>query len=223
MNPIKVLIVDDHEMVRTGLRQLLETENDIKVVGEASDGVAGLELAKELHPDVAVLDVAMPKMGGLETIGLMRQALPNVKIVILSMFGKESFAHEALRAGAHAYILKGAPSDDLLKAIRAAHAGRYYFSKEMHATVISSYVNRRQAEEVQSSGYHQLSDRERQVFRLLIEGNSTAEIAKILCVSGKTAEKHRTSVVKKLNISSPVEMMKYAIRIGLVDPETWRN
>jgi len=223
MNPIKVLIVDDHEMVRTGLRQLLETENDIKVVGEASDGVMGLELAKKLQPDVAVLDVAMPKMGGLEAIGLLRQSLPGIKIVILSMFGKETFAHEALRSGAHGYILKGAPSEDLIEAIRAAHEGRYYFSKEMHATVISSYVTRRREEENTSTGYHQLSERERQVFRLLIEGNSTAEIAKILCVSGKTAEKHRTSVVKKLQISSPVEMMKYAIRIGLVDPETWRN
>lgn len=222
MEPISVLIIDDHAMVRAGLKQLLETEADIRVVGEAGDGVKGLELCKSLKPDVVVLDVAMPKMGGLEAIRLMRQSLPNLKIVILSMFSKESFAHEALRAGANAYILKGAPSEDLLEAIHAAFEGRYFFSEEMHAAVIDSYVHRREDED-SGSGYHQLTDREQQVFRLLIEGNSTAEIAKLLCVSIKTAEKHRTSLVKKLDISSPVEMMKYAIRIGLVDPETWRN
>jgi two-component system response regulator NreC len=222
MKTISVVIVDDHAMVRAGLRQLLGTETDIRVIGEAGDGVKGLEVCRTLKPDVVVLDVAMPRMGGLESIRLLRQALPEMKIVILSMFSKESFAHEALRAGANAYILKGAPSDDLLEAIHAAHEGRFFFSQEMHATVISSYVHQRQSEET-TTGYNQLSDREQQVFRLLIEGNSTADIAKLLCVSIKTAEKHRTSVAKKLKINSPVEMMKYAIRIGLVDPETWSN
>lgn len=222
MEPIKVLIVDDHAMVRAGLRQLLSTEPDIEVVGEASDGVAGLGKCKDLRPDVVVLDVAMPRMGGLEAIPLYRQAHPEGKIVILSMFSKESFAHEALRAGAQAYILKGAPSEDLLTAIRTVKEGQYYFSKEMHAAVISSYVQQRRTEDP-GSGYHALSDREKQVFRLVIEGNSTAEIAKILCVSIKTAEKHRTSVVKKLGTNSPVDMMKYAIRLGLVDPDSWRS
>jgi len=209
-------------MVRAGLKQLLKTEADINVIGEAGDGVQGLELCKSLKPDVVVLDVAMPKMGGLEAIQLLRQSVPKLKIVILSMFSKESFAHEALRAGANAYILKGAPSEDLLEAIHAAYEGRYFFSQEVHATVIHSYVHRRTNDNT-TTGYHNLTEREQQVFRLLIEGNSTAEIGKLLCVSLKTAEKHRTSVAKKLNINSPVEMMKYAIRIGLVDPETWRN
>jgi two-component system response regulator NreC len=220
MNPIKVLIVDDHEMVRTGLRHLLETESDIQVVGEASNGVDGLALAKKLRPDVAIFDVAMPKMGGLEAIGLMRQSLPQTKVVILSMFSKESFAHEALQAGASAYVLKGAPSSDLIKAIRSAQDGSYYFSQEVHARMINSYVNRSKNtnDEV---GYQSLSDREKQVFRLLVEGNKTADIADILCISGKTVEKHRTSLSKKLEVSNPVEMMKYAIRIGLIDPDSW--
>ena len=153
MGTISVLIVDDHEMVRAGLKRLLETEPDIHVVGEAGDGAEGLELCKSLQPDVVVLDVAMPKMGGLEAIGMLRQSLPEMKIVILSMFSKESFAHEALRAGANAYILKGAPSDDLLEAIHAAYEGRYYFSKQMHAAVISSYVHRRGGEET-TAGFH---------------------------------------------------------------------
>lgn len=219
---IRILIIDDHTMVRAGLRQLLETEPEFDVVGEASDGIEGLGLCRELKPDVVVLDVAMPKMGGLETIGLIRQSTPETKVIILTMFSKESLAHEALRAGASAYILKGAPSDDLLKAIHAVSAGRYFFSEEMHAAVIGSYVQQRRAQE-EKTGYHALSEREQQVFRLLIEGNSTAEIADILCVSTKTAEKHRASVVKKLAISSPVEMMKYAIRIGLIDPDSWRS
>lgn len=222
MEPISVMIIDDHAMVRAGFKQLLETEVDINVVGEAGDGIEGLELCKSIRPDVLVLDISMPKMGGLDMIQLLHQSVPETKIVVLSMFSKEAFAHEALRAGANAYILKGAPSDDLLEAIHAAYQGRFFFSKEMHAAVISSYVHRRESEE-KPTGYNQLSEREQQVFRLVIQGNSTADIAEILCVSGKTVEKHRTSIVKKLDISSPVEMMKYAIRIGLVDPETWRS
>ena len=221
MKPIRVLIADDHDMVRTGLRLLLETEDDIEVVGEAKDGFEALEMTKQLHPDVAVLDVAMPRAGGLEVIGLLQKALSEVKIVILSMYSKESFAHEALQAGAYAYVLKGAPSDDLLEAIRRAYRNQYFFSDEVHSKVIASYVNRQQKDKVQTTGYHQLSDREKQVFRLLVEGNSTAQVSGILCVSIKTAEKHRTNINKKLGISNPVEMVKYAVRTGLIDPENW--
>ena len=223
MIPIKVLIVDDHQMVRAGLRQLLATESDIEVIAEAGDGIEGLELAKKLRPDVAVFDVAMPQMGGLEAIALLQQAAPQVKVVILSMFSKEEFAQEALKAGAHAYVLKGAPSSDLLDAIRAAKEGRYFFSTDVHAKVIKTYAHRPRILANDATGYHQLSEREKQTFRLLIEGNTTAQIANILCISQKTSEKHRTSVVKKLGISNPVEWMKYAIKIGLVDPEVWRN
>lgn len=223
MKPIKVLIVDDHEMVRTGLRQLLATENDIEVVGEAGDGVEGLNMAKKLCPDVAVFDVAMPKMGGLEAIALLKQTTPQVNVVMLSMFGKEAFAQEAIQAGAHAYILKGAPSSDLLGAIRAAKEGRYFFSKEVHAKVVKGYAHRKSDNKQETSSYQLLTERERQVFRLLIEGNTTAQIAKILCISIKTSEKHRTNVVKKLGISNPVELMKYAIKMGLVDPEIWMS
>ena len=223
MSPIKVLIVDDHEMVRTGLRHLLEAESDIQVVGEANDGVEGLKMAKKLLPDVAVFDVAMPKMGGLEAISLLQKGFPQIKIVVLSMFSKESFAQEALQAGAHAYILKGAPGSDLLEGIRAAHEGRYFFSQEVHAKVVKGYTHQKQGQEAEAKGYNLLSEREKQVFRLLIEGNSSATIAKMLCISIKTAEKHRTSLTKKLGVSNPVELMKYAIRHGLVDPDTWRN
>lgn len=223
MTPIKVLIVDDHEMVRDGLRHLLESESDIEVVGEASDGLEGLELAQKLQPDVAVFDVAMPKMGGLEAIAQLHRKTPKVKSLVLSMFGKESFAHEALKAGAHGYVLKGAPSNDLLEAIRTAYEDRYFFSQEVHARMISSYVGRQRGQETESSRYDQLSEREKQVFRLLIDGNSSAEIARMLEISIKTAEKHRTNLGKKLDLSTPLEMMKYAIRIGLVDPDTWRH
>jgi two-component system response regulator NreC len=223
MKPIRVLIVDDHDMVRSGMRLLLDSEHDIKVVGEAGDGIEGLKMAKELRPDVAVLDVAMPRLGGLEMLGLLKVSLPQVKVVILSMYSKESFAHEALQAGAYAYVLKGAPSNDLLEAIRYANLGRYYFSKEVHSKLVESYVTSRQEKPVGTNGYHQLSDREKQVFRLLIDGNSTADVAELLCISIKTAEKHRTSINKKLGTSNPVEMMKYAIRTGLVDPDAWTS
>ena len=223
MNRIKVLIVDDHTMVRTGLRQLLDEEEDIEVVGEASDGIEGLELAQTLVPDVAVFDVAMPRMGGLEATRLVHQSVPQVKIVILSMFSKESFALEALQRGAFAYILKGGPARDLLEAIRAAYEGRYYFSEDIHAEVIKSYVQRRQPGKRDATGYDLLTDREKQVFKLILEGYSITAIAEKLDIGHKTAEKHRTTLSKKLGMSNPVEMIKYAVKIGLIDPDAWRS
>jgi len=217
----KVLIADDHSLVRTGLKQLLEIEEDIEVVGEASDGQACVAQAKTLQPDVVVLDIAMPGLSGLEAIALIKRAVPRIRIIILSMYSKEAFAHEALQAGAQAYVLKGSPSDDLIRAIRAVSEGRYFFSEEVHAAVIDGYVKGSRAE-LDRGCYESLSDREREFFQLMLEGKSTNEISNLLSISVKTGEKHRTSVVKKLGISNPIEMVKYAVRIGLIDPDTWK-
>jgi DNA-binding NarL/FixJ family response regulator len=222
MGQIRILIADDHAVLREGLRLLLETQLDMTVIGEAGDGIEALEQARKLKPDVILLDIAMPRMSGLETVSLIKEAVPDTRIVVLSMYEKEAYAHQVLEAGAYGYVLKGEPSADILAAIRSACSGHYYFSKKLHAEVIQGYLKGR-AKETVNEGFGSLTDREKQVFFLLIEGSSSIQVGKVLFLSTKTVEKHRASICKKLGIKSPVEMMKYAIRWGLVDPDFWKS
>lgn len=222
MKKIRILIADDHAIVRDGLRQVLNAHPDMEVVGEAEDGCRALEAAKSLRPDVVVLDIGMPGLSGLDVIGLIREAQPTVQVVILSMHAKESYVHQALASGATGYVLKASPSSDILEAIRAAHRGEYFLSSRIRADVIGSYVRSREKAPA-PKGYELLSEREQQVFRLVVEGNSTARIADILCVSAKTVEKHRTSVMNKLGIHDRLELLKYAIKIGVADPDLWEG
>lgn len=222
MNQIRVLIADDHAVVREGLRQLLEMQSDITVIGEACDGIEALESARQLKPDVVLLDIAMPRLSGLEAIRLIRDAVPETRIVVLSMYEKEAYAHYAMQAGAYGYVLKGEPSSDMLAAIRFAHAGRFYFSKKVNVEGHQGDL-KEPGSDSDFTGFDCLSSREKEVFFLLIEGNTTQQIADILCRSPKTVEKHRASISKKLGVSSPVEMMKFAIRCGVVDPDCWKN
>ncbi|MBE0598121.1 MAG: response regulator transcription factor [Desulfuromonadales bacterium] len=222
MSQIRVLIVDDHPLVRQALHQVLQLQADIDVVGEAADGLEALEQIRHLRPQVLLLDIAMPKMNGLEVLPLAREIFPEMRIIILSMYEKEDFAHQALQAGASGYVLKGAPIDDVVAAVRKVHGGGYYFSSRIHSDLIQSYLqdNRRQ---LPRGDFALLSERERQVFMQLVEGNSTSQIADTLCVSYKTIEKHRASITRKIGISNPVELVKYAIRLGLIDPELWKS
>lgn len=222
MKTIKVLIADDHPVVREGLRLFLETQSNIRVAGEARDGEEALDLARKLRPDVVLLDIAMPRMNGLDAVKLIHEAVPETGIVILSMYANEAYIHRVLEAGALGYALKGAPSEEVLAAIWAVHEGKYYLSPQLQADVIGAYIQRRQ-KEVPAGGYELLSERERQVFRLLVEGNSTSQIARILCLGPKTAEKHRSNIVKKLGVSNPIDMVKYAVRIGILDPNFWKT
>lgn len=218
---IRLLLADDHTIMRDGLKLLLDTQADIQVVGEASDGVEALELARKLKPDVALLDVAMPRMNGIDVTRMLRDAVPETKVVVLSMFDKELYAHQALSAGAHGYVIKAGASEDLLAAIRSAAAGNYFLCRRIQASVIKAYLaNERHA--APASDYDALSDREKEVFGLLVQGNSSVQIGKILCVSAKTIEKHRAAITRKLGINNPIEMVKYAVRIGVVDPESWK-
>ncbi len=222
MKKIRILIADDHAIVRDGLRQVLNAHADLEVIGEAEDGYRALEAAKSLRPDVVVLDIGMPGLSGLDVISLIREAQPAVQVVVLSMHAKESYVHQALASGATGYVLKASPSSDILEAIRAAHRGEYFLSSRIRADVIGSYVRSREKAPA-PKGYELLSEREQQVFRLVVEGNSTARIADILCVSAKTVEKHRTSVMNKLGIHDRLELLKYAIKIGVADPDLWEG
>lgn len=221
---IKVMIVDDHAMVREGLKQLLGCEEDIRVVAEASNGEEALQVAVKSHADVIVLDISMPEMGGLEAISLLLDVAPKVKIIILSMYRKESFAQEALKSGAFAYILKGDSSDELVKAIRTVYKGDYYFSGKLRSSLVSSFIGEPQSgSSSESDKYQNLSEREKQFFRLMLKGHSTNDISKLLGISIKTGQKHHTSVVKKLGTNSTMELLKYGIQIGLIDPNTLQD
>lgn len=219
---MRILLADDHAVVRAGLRQLLTNQPDMVVVGEATDGVDAVEKAKSLRPDVTLLDIAMPHLSGLDAVRLIKDAVPQTQIVVLSMHQKEAYVHQAFASGALGYVLKASPSSDVLEAIRAAHRGEYFLSSKIKADVIGAYLQSRK-EKPMVRGYDLLSEREQQVFRLIVEGNSTKAIADILCVSPKTVEKHRANVSRKLGIHDLVGMVKYAVKIGIVDPETWED
>ncbi|HPL62724.1 MAG TPA: response regulator transcription factor [Syntrophales bacterium] len=171
---------------------------------------------------MALLDIAMPRLSGIEAIGLIRESAPETKIVVLSMHDKESYVQQVLAAGALGYVLKASPSSDILEAIRSAHRNDYFLSSKLRAEVIGAYV-RKAPQSKTLRGYDLLSEREQQVFRLVAQGRSTAEISRILCVSPKTVEKHRAAVMSKLGIHDRMEILKYAIRIGVVDPELWES
>ena len=222
MNSIKVLIADDHAIVRDGIQQLLKKESDIEVIGEAIDGIQALEKVKDLNPHVVLLDIAMPNLNGLEVIGLLKESAPESQIVILSMHANESYVHQVLKSGALGYVLKASPSTDIVDAIRAAHKKEYFLSSKIKANVIDSYLKTKKNEPT-ARGYDLLSEREQQVFRLVVHGSSTKKIADILCVSPKTIEKHRSSISAKLGTTGKLEMLKYAIKIGIVNPELWES
>jgi DNA-binding NarL/FixJ family response regulator len=222
MKKIRILIADDHAIVRDGLRQLLNSQADMEVTGQAEDGREALKKVKTLRPDVILLDIAMPRLSGLEVITLIREASTETQVVVLSMHAKETYVQQVLASGALGYVLKASPSTDILEAIRTAHRGEYFLSSRLKAEVIGQYLKTRpMAAAVR--GYELLTEREQQVFRLVAQGHSTAQIAEILCVSAKTVEKHRTSLMNKLGVHDRMELLKYAIKIGVVDPELWED
>ncbi|MDM8518327.1 response regulator transcription factor [Desulfobacterales bacterium HSG16] len=219
---IKVLIADDHAVVREGLRKLLEEQKDMEVIGEATDGMQAVKKVKQLRPDVALVDIAMPNLSGLEAVCLIKEAVAECQVVILSMHKKDAYVHQSLASGALGYVLKASPTTDVLEAIRTVNGGEYFLSSKINSKIISAFLKSR-TEQPAVSGYDLLSEREQQVFRLLVEGRTTSEIADVLCISSKTVEKHRANTMKKLDIHSMVAMVKYAIKIGIIGPELWED
>jgi two-component system response regulator NreC len=221
-NKVRVLVADDHPIVRVGVVRLLDAQPGMEVVGEAADGQAALQLAGRLHPDVAVIDMSMPGLNGIEATREIRRLEPRTAVVILSMHEKEAYVLQALHAGARGYVLKGAESGEILRAVEAALRGEYYLCSRISKGVIEAFLQSRSGEPALDP-YETLSEREQQVFRLLVEGNSTNRIADLLCLSPKTAEKHRANVMKKLDCPNLLCLVKYAVRVGILDPETWKD
>jgi len=209
----RIILADDHQIMRDGLKALLEKHPSMEVIGEAENGIQTLELTRQKKPDVVIMDIAMPDMNGIEVTRQLKAEMPDLKIIALSMHADRRFVTEILKAGASAYVLKQSAFDDLVKAIRAVVVGRRFLSADILETVVEDYVSQLSKSEYEA--YRQLSDRERQVLQLLAEGNSTKEIAFKLHVSVKTIESHRQNIMNKLDIHSLAGLTKFAVREGI--------
>ncbi len=215
---IKVLLADDHTIVRQGMKHLLEEQADIKVVGEANNGNVAVKMAADLNPDVVILDIAMPLLNGIEAAKRIRKELPDCKILILSMYSHEHYIHQLLETGVSGYLLKDSSGLEIIQAIRAAMKNETVMSpsilEKIEASLLSPYKKSSREER-----YNHLSNREREVFQLIAEGFSTRQITEMLFISISTVKSHRAKIMEKLGIDSPTHLVRIAIKLGLVDPD----
>jgi DNA-binding NarL/FixJ family response regulator len=218
VTPLKtrILLADDHALVRRGLRLVLEGEADMEVVGEAGDGAAAIQLALETPADLAILDISMPRRTGLQAVAEIRRRKPDLRCLMLSMHENERYLYEALKAGAAGYVLKSVADRDLVNAVRAAMRGEPFLYPGAMTPLIEEYL--RQARDEPTIREDPLTPREREVLKLIAESRSTKQIAAELVISDKTVERHRENILDKLGMHDRVELTRYAIRSGLIEP-----
>jgi DNA-binding NarL/FixJ family response regulator len=214
--PARVLLADDHVMVRRGLRLILDAEPDLDVVAEAGDGVEALEVVRELEVDLAVVDVSMPRMTGLQATSELIALRPELRVLMLSMHESEQYLFEALKAGASGYVLKTAADRDLVEACRAALRGEPFLYPSAIAALVRDFLER--AHEGHATAFDPLTPRELQVLKLVAEAHTNEQIASVLGISRKTVERHRENLMGKLGMRDRVELTRYAIRRGLIEP-----
>jgi DNA-binding NarL/FixJ family response regulator len=212
----RILLADDHAMVRQGLRMVLDAQPDLTVVAEAGDGAEAIELALSMEVDLAVLDVAMPRLTGLQASAELKQRRPEIHTLMLSMYQSEQYFFEALKAGASGYVLKSAADHDLVEACRAAMRGEPFLYPDATAALIRDYLER--AARGESASADPLTPRELEIVKLVAEGHTSDEIAETLVISRKTVEHHRSHILEKLGMRDRVELTRYAPRRGLVEP-----
>lgn len=214
---ISILLADDHQVVRVGLRALLEAEADFKVIGEATNGLEAKDLLERLRPDVLIIDMMMPQLNGLEVIRQIAQLSPQTRAIVLSMHSNEGYVLEALRYGALGYVLKQSNMEELVKAVRTVMNGLAYLSLELSQRAIESY--RDKAENSVKDAYDTLTNREHEVLQLAAEGRTNAEIAERLVISQRTVEMHRGNLMRKLNLNNQTELVRYALWRGILPKE----
>ncbi|HZT31235.1 MAG TPA: response regulator transcription factor [Bryobacteraceae bacterium] len=212
---IRILLADDHGVVRKGLRFLLEQQPDVEIVGEAGDGREAVRVAEETGPDIVIMDIAMPLLNGIEATAQMVKKNPAIGVIILSMHSDEDYLLSALNAGAKGYLLKDSAEVDLVRAIQSVHRGTPFFSPEITKTMLEDYMRFLQQRNLQDS-YDLLTDREKEVLQLLAEGKSNKEVAAILDVSVYTVDSHRTHLMQKLNLHNTAEIVLYAVRKKII-------
>ncbi|MCC6393203.1 MAG: response regulator transcription factor [Bryobacterales bacterium] len=215
MSVIRILVADDHTVMRTGLCLLLERQSGFEIIGQADDGRKTVDLADQLKPDVVVMDIAMPHLNGIEATRQIVSRYPQTSVVILSMHSDESYVLRALKAGARAYLLKDSAETDLIQAIHAVVAGKSFFSPGISRMLLEDYIRQVQQKGVEDS-YELLTTREREILQLLAEGQSNKEVSSMLNLSLYTVETHRTHILQKLNLHSVPELILYAVRKGII-------
>lgn len=212
---MRILLADDHGIVRRGLKSLLESQPGLSVIGEAADGLEALRLCSELSPDLLIIDISMPLMNGIEVASRAQKLDAGPGVIILSMHADESYIMRALAAGARGYLVKDATDEDLIPAVRAVAAGKPFFSPTVAAVLMEDYVRQLRARGL-SDSYELLTDREREILQLLAEGRSNKEVAALLDVGLSTVETHRANLMQKLNLHNTAEIVLYAVRKGII-------
>lgn len=220
MSKIRVLIADDHALVREGIAAFLRLCDDIEVVGEASDGIEAIERAHKVKPDIILMDISMPKLGGLEATVELKKADPNIKIIVLTQYDDREYISRFLKAGVSGYMLKKAVGSDLVNAIRAVNRGEFYLFSSIALEVVDGYLGKHKKTIEEEDLYEKLTDREKQVLKLIAEGHSHKEIANLLNISVKTVIAHQTNISEKLNLHSRTALVKFAISKGIIKLET---
>ena len=213
---IRVLLAEDHTIVREGIRGLLEATGKVEVVGEAEDGRSAVAMAKDLRPDVAVLDVSIPELDGIEATRQIKKAMPEVRVIVLTMHTTESYMREAYRAGASGFLVKKTALQDLISAVEAAMRGEMYLSSAVSKVVIERYVEV-EFEAPDRKGGGVLSEREREILKLVAGGRTSKDVAALLNIAEKTVATHRASAMRKLELHNLAQVVRYAIREGLID------
>jgi DNA-binding NarL/FixJ family response regulator len=216
MEEIKILIADDHKMVREGLKALLSSQPDFTIIGEASDGHETVKKVKELEPDIVLMDISMPNLNGLEATRQIRRKFPKTKVLILTMHLNEEYIFQSLQLGASGYLLKENAAEDLISAIRSVQEGHSYLSPSISKAVIDAYLRKRITGKG-GSPFEILTAREREILQMIAEGNTNKEIGKKLFISTKTVEAHRAHIMNKLDIHEVAKLVKFAIKNGLID------
>ena len=217
MNNIRILLADDHAILREGIRALLEDQHDMEVVGEAADGRQAVGLTRELNPDIVVMDIGMPLLNGLEATRQIKHDCPQVSVLVLTMHDNEEYVSQILAAGASGYVLKRAASSELVMAIRAVAAGQSYLSPALTKLLIESYIGRKPAAPAVVDSFDTLTAREREVLQLVAEGHTNLEIARLLNISLKTVKAHRSNLMQKLGVHDRGDLIKLAIQRGIIE------
>jgi two-component system response regulator NreC len=213
MEKIRVFLVDDHTLVRQGLRRILESDDEIEIVGEAGDGRTAIDMVGKLRPHVVVMDVAMPDLNGIEATRQIVKRLEGVKVLVLSMHGDDVYVRQALKAGARGYLLKDSEDLDVIKAVKALRGGGSFFSPPVSRVVLSGYLGDKGDGE---DDLARLTDREREVLQLIAEGKTNKDVAAVLSVSINTVETHRKHIMEKLDLHNTAELVRFALRTKLV-------
>ena len=215
---ISIVLADDHLVVRRGIRAVLEAEPDLQIVGEVDDGAGVLAMIEAVRPDVLVLDVMMPNLGGFQVLRELGEKAVSTKVVVLSMYSTEAYVTEALRLGAIGFVVKDSSAGDLIRAVRQAAAGRRFLSAPLSESIIEAYMQRVQVSS--QDPYDRITPREREVLILAANGHTSAEIAGRLTISPRTAESHRANLMQKLGLRHQTDLIRYALRRGLLDPHS---